>query len=148
MQTVEGEGITARDRAARIFHRQFHLGREFVEIGEYRETLGTAMRKWDRAVHEQGRDPDELNAELELVRVVENFRPDEPITSMAYFGTNRDGTRMLCEAERLKRQPASALLPRVDVDLPPEESWQEKQRRASQTAHALLERERRDRASG
>lgn len=136
----------ARERAAEVFRSRFHLGQDAVVVGRYRETLDDAMRYWDQAV-KRGRDPMELNAELELVRVVENFAHDEPITAAVYFGRKRTETRELCRHERIKRQPAAPALPPVSVDppQPEEDSWTEKQKAASRTAHALIERQRRER---
>lgn len=110
-----GEEQQPRERAAAIIRTVFHLGQDVVQVGEHRENLELALARWDRAVT-NGADPHELNAELALVRVVENFAPDEPITTSVYFGRKRWETRELCKHERLKRVPASTNgLPHVEI---------------------------------
>ena len=134
-------GEPPRERAAAIIRTLFHLGRDGVRLGHHRETLEIALARWDRAV-KAGADPHELNAELELVRVVEQFAPDEPITTAVYFGRKRQETRELCKHERIKREPAVPIphLPPVDVDPPPShviENVEEKKRIARRQLAAL-----------
>lgn len=133
--STERRTATARERAARIFATGFHRGRDVVQVGDYRETLEVALDRWDREV-DSGRDPDELNDELALVRTVENFPVDEPITSSVYFGPDRHETRHLCSHERLKRM-APGNLPAVNVDPPLGESWTEKQQAARRQLESL-----------
>lgn len=130
--STEIRTATARVRASRIFATVFHRGQEAVQVGEYRETLEIALSRWDHAVA-SGRDPVELNDELALVRAVENFPVDEPITSAVYFGADRHQTRFLCEHERRKRATPTTLLPSVELPtMPAAESFEEKRLRAKQ----------------
>lgn len=126
-----------RTRAAFLFATVFHLGHDAVELDTYRETLEVALNRWDQAVA-AGRDPHELNAELELVRSVENFPADEPITSAVYFGADRHETRELCRHERMKRANPSPSLPAVELQpMPTGESFEEKRQRTKQQLEDL-----------
>lgn len=146
-QQQDGLKRTHRERAALIFRHGFHLGRDRVVVqlsggSSYSENLDRAMGKWDRAVA-AGADPEELNAELELVRVVESFPPEEPITAAVYFGKERHETRELCKHERLKREGPSRGLPTVELPDIPAAPTEDKQAIAKRKLAALRERENR-----
>jgi len=102
-----------------VISQVYHLGRDVVELANgYRETLEVALNRFDGWVEAKGVDPVELTDQMALIRSVEDFEPDEPITVSAYLGPDRVVTRTRCEAEWLKRQPVVAALEMPDLPTP------------------------------
>lgn len=122
---------SARHRAADVISQVYHLGQDVVELGNgYRESLEIALNRFDGWVEAKGVDPVELTDQMALIRSVEDFEPDEPITVSTYLGPDRVVTRTRCEAEWLKRQPVVATLEVPDVPTPGDSTEEFERKRA------------------